>query len=140
MSADTPDRFESVLVALHPETSGRPLVDAAHRLLGGRGTLHLLSVLRVGEEETGGIDIARAEQALEQVATGARRDDVVVRWGVASTMGSTGEEIVDAARRLGVTAVVIGGSNRTRVGKFLMGSDAQAVLLTSPVPVLSVPR
>ncbi|WP_109472523.1 universal stress protein [Ornithinimicrobium cavernae] len=140
MSTPAPNHFDSVLVALPPGVAGRPLTDAASKLLAGQGTLHLLTVVRVGEEEAGGTAIARAEQALEQVTEYVRGDGVTVRWGVAATMGAPGAEIVSAAEQLGVAAIVIGGSNRTRVGKFLMGSDAQTVLLTSPVPVLSVPR
>jgi nucleotide-binding universal stress UspA family protein len=48
------------------------------------------------------------------------------------------EEIVAAAERLDARLVVIGLRRRTPVGKLLMGSTAQRVLLQAPCPVLAV--
>lgn len=48
------------------------------------------------------------------------------------------EEILDAAERHRADLVVIGLRRRTAVGKLLMGSTAQRVLLDSHCPVLSV--
>lgn len=48
------------------------------------------------------------------------------------------EEVVDAADELGAELLVIGMRRRTPVGKLLMGSTAQRILLTASVPVLAV--
>ena len=48
------------------------------------------------------------------------------------------EEIVEAAERLAAHLVVIGIRRRTPVGKLLMGSTAQRVLLQAHCPVLAV--
>lgn len=48
------------------------------------------------------------------------------------------EEIVRAAERLGAGLVVIGLRRRTAVGKLLLGSTAQRVLLQASCPVLAV--
>jgi nucleotide-binding universal stress UspA family protein len=48
------------------------------------------------------------------------------------------EEVVDLADELGAELIVIGLRRRTAVGKFLMGSTAQRILLDSHCPVLAV--
>ncbi len=48
------------------------------------------------------------------------------------------EEIITVARDVGAELVVIGLRHRTPVGKILMGSVAQEVLLGAPCPVLTV--
>jgi nucleotide-binding universal stress UspA family protein len=51
---------------------------------------------------------------------------------------SPGGELVQIAERVGADLVVIGLAKRTRVGKALLGSDAQRVLLSAACPVLSL--
>ncbi len=48
------------------------------------------------------------------------------------------EEILDAVTRLSAMLIVIGLRRRTPVGKLLMGSTAQRVLLQASCPVLAV--
>ncbi|AVZ75750.1 universal stress protein UspA [Streptomyces lunaelactis] len=48
------------------------------------------------------------------------------------------EEILDLAASSEVSLVVIGLRHRSAVGKLLMGSSAQRILLDSPCPVLAV--
>ncbi|UYQ77794.1 universal stress protein [Glutamicibacter sp. JL.03c] len=48
------------------------------------------------------------------------------------------EELIDLGNELDAQMIVIGVRSRSRVGKMLMGSDAQAVILGASVPVLSV--
>lgn len=48
------------------------------------------------------------------------------------------EEIVEIVEREDVSLVVIGIRHRTPVGKLIMGSNAQEILLRVPCPVLAV--
>jgi nucleotide-binding universal stress UspA family protein len=48
------------------------------------------------------------------------------------------EEVVQLAEELHAELVVIGLRHRTAVGKFLLGSTAQRILLDAPCPVLAV--
>jgi nucleotide-binding universal stress UspA family protein len=48
------------------------------------------------------------------------------------------EEVVDLADELGAELIVIGMRHRTAVGKFLLGSSAQRILLGARCPVLAV--
>ncbi len=48
------------------------------------------------------------------------------------------EEILDVVEEVGATLCVIGIRKRTAVGKMLLGSNANRILMESPCPVLSV--
>lgn len=47
-------------------------------------------------------------------------------------------DVLDVARELNADMVVIGIRRRTPVGKLVLGSNSQAILLESPIPVLAV--
>lgn len=48
------------------------------------------------------------------------------------------EEIIAAAEETGADCIVIGLRRRTPVGKLILGSNAQRILLDAPCPVLAV--
>ena len=48
------------------------------------------------------------------------------------------DEVVDLAEEVGAELVVIGLRRRTAVGKFLLGSTAQRILMHAPCAVLAV--
>jgi nucleotide-binding universal stress UspA family protein len=48
------------------------------------------------------------------------------------------EEILDVLAEVGATLCVIGIRKRTAVGKMLLGSNANRILMEAPCPVLSV--
>jgi nucleotide-binding universal stress UspA family protein len=48
------------------------------------------------------------------------------------------EEVVELADQVGAELIVIGMRHRTAVGKFLLGSTAQRILLDAHCPVLAV--
>ena len=50
----------------------------------------------------------------------------------------TSEEILTVAREVKAGLIIIGLRPRTAVGKLLMGSTAQRILMDAPVPVLAV--
>jgi nucleotide-binding universal stress UspA family protein len=51
---------------------------------------------------------------------------------------SAAEDLLDVAEEVGAELIVIGLRHRTAVGKLLMGSTAQSVLLRATCPVLAV--
>ncbi|MGD2061603.1 MAG: universal stress protein [Acidimicrobiia bacterium] len=53
--------------------------------------------------------------------------------------GEIGQALLDHVTEKDADFLAIGLKNRSRVGKFLMGSDVQQVLLATPCPVLGVP-
>lgn len=67
-------------------------------------------------------------------------DDSGVNYTLDHRVGGrgAGEEVVEAARALGATLVVIGLRRRSPTGKLLFGSNAQHILLDVACPVLAV--
>ena len=51
---------------------------------------------------------------------------------------SPGEDIVEFAKENQVEEIIVGVKRRSKVGKLLMGSTAQFVILQAPCPVVSV--
>jgi nucleotide-binding universal stress UspA family protein len=49
-----------------------------------------------------------------------------------------GEDLVRFAKENDVDLVVVGVKRRSKVGKLLMGSTAQFVIIKAPCPVLSI--
>ena len=63
-----------------------------------------------------------------------------VDWAlhVAGDDGSRADTLVELTRQVGADLLVVGSRRRTPIGKFLLGSTVQRVVLDAPVPVLVV--
>ena len=48
------------------------------------------------------------------------------------------EDLISVAQEVGASVIVIGLGRRTPVGKLILGSNAQRILLEAPCPVLAV--
>ena len=53
--------------------------------------------------------------------------------------GDVGQALLDHVAAEESDFLTLGLRNRSRVGKFLMGSDVQQILLSTPCPVLGIP-
>jgi nucleotide-binding universal stress UspA family protein len=83
---------------------------------------------------------ANAEE-LAAAETRLREQGIEVTVQQALSTGSTGDvagELLKAAAADDVGLIVLGLRRRSPVGKLILGSTAQRVLLESPVPVLAV--
>ncbi|MFC7133508.1 MULTISPECIES: universal stress protein [Salinibaculum] len=111
------------------------------------GTVHVLSVADTRnrfESPTSGLapgiwlsgERERAGEAIEQ-AVAALPDDVAIER--VQREGLPRSEIVDYAEEAGVDVVVMGTHGRTGIDHYLLGSVAERVVRTCPVPVVTVP-
>ena len=79
------------------------------------------------------------KELLERAGTRARAEGVEVEVATLDTLaGPVGEMITDDARASGADLIVMGTHGRRGVRRVVMGSDAELVVRTSPVPVLLV--
>ena len=83
-------------------------------------------------------EIAEGESALEYAKSvfedkGVNCENHLLVRGL-----SPGEDLIDFANAKGVDEIVIGVKKRSKVGKFLMGSTAQYVILNAKCPVVTV--
>ena len=125
-----------ILVGYVPTPEGEAALTAAAAEASLRGA----SVLLLNTSRGDAYVDARYADAGELAAAEAKlRDqgvDVVVRQAVGA--GDVAAELLKAATENEVGLIVIGLRRRSPVGKLILGSTAQRVLLESPVPVLAV--
>jgi len=83
-------------------------------------------------------EIRKAEKLLEEAKAEAERAGVACRTHLLIRGNSAGEDIVAFADENAIDLIVVGVKRRSRVGKILMGSSAQYVILKAGCPVLTV--
>jgi len=94
------------------------------------------SLVKAGDRELD--QITASEKGLEQAHTlfeqeGVRCDTHLLIRGLTS-----GEDLVQFAKENDIDEIIVGVKRRSKVGKLLMGSTAQYVILKSPCPVVSI--
>ncbi|MEN5072405.1 universal stress protein [Isoptericola cucumis] len=83
--------------------------------------------------------VSRPEEDREAVeAVEARLSDAGVSSRIVPGTGDLAEDLVRTAHGSGAELIVIGLRRRSPVGKLILGSGAQRILLEAPCPVLAV--
>ncbi|TDD51360.1 universal stress protein [Kribbella antibiotica] len=125
-----------ILVGYVPTAEGEAALDAAGREASLRGASVLLLNTSRGDAY---IDARYANEAeLETASAKLREHGVEVTIQQAVSNGDVAGELLKAAAAEDVGLIVLGLRRRSPVGKLILGSTAQRVLLESPVPVLAV--
>jgi nucleotide-binding universal stress UspA family protein len=70
------------------------------------------------------------DRSIPATVTLADSKGLDVRW--------LARDLIDLVHTIEPDVVVVGVKRRTSVGKFLLGSNAQRIIIDSPVPVLAV--
>jgi nucleotide-binding universal stress UspA family protein len=83
-------------------------------------------------------DITEAEKLLEWAKSLFEENEVACDTHLLIRGLTPGEDIVEFARENQVDEIIVGVKRRSKVGKLLMGSTAQYVILQAPCPVVSV--
>lgn len=125
----------TVVVGYVPKPEGHAAVRAAVAEARLRSaSLLVVSSHRGGSEETE----AAAERELDAVRT--LLDESGVAYEVRQLGGGfePAEDLLSIAESSGADLIVIGLRRRSPVGKLILGSNAQRILLDAPCPVLAV--
>jgi nucleotide-binding universal stress UspA family protein len=80
----------------------------------------------------------RIDAAVEQVAERARERGLDVRVRQLVRDADPASDLISVAEEENADLIVIGLRRRSPVGKLILGSNAQSVLLDAPCPVLAV--
>lgn len=127
----------SVAVVTSDSPEGREALVRAVEEAKLRG-LELIALTVVDANSVTEEDREATTLATQQVLTGRGISDAEFSVRVEPDAGDPAGAIVDLVADTGASLLVIGSRRRSAVGKFLMGSTVQRVLLDSPVPVLVV--
>ena len=129
----------TVAVAHQASATSRVALAEAAREAIFRGTdlavLHVVDSLDADRAEAYRLGIS---DEIERVVDAAHSEDV--RWNLhlRTASGDLAHRILALADEVGAQMLVIGARRRSPVGKALMGSVAQTVILDSRIPVLVV--
>ena len=149
-AAKTPiPTVRTVLVATDFSGLGNAAVPHAYSLVGGGGTVELVHVHERGlstpaylYDQSGGALSPKAraeiEQNLEALIPDAASDRGIATHPTVIDGGQAAEEILSAARRLGVDVIVLSSHGRQGLSRALLGSVAEKVLRGAEIPVYVV--
>ena len=130
--------IEKVLIGIKPGTDGEALFPMLRELTPAPRSVHLVTLVRVGSDGDEPDRLGAAERALEKVADVLRAEGYTVETTTAFNAVAAGGQLSDIADDARADLMIIGMAKRSRVGKALVGSDAQSVLISAPCPVVCV--
>lgn len=125
----------NLMIALKPDADPTPLIELGTMLSQPPSKIRLVTLVTVRTEDDERQRIALAEQQV--AAAAAILTDAGYQTATEARVNaySVGRELTHLAEEHDIDLLVIGLGKRSRVGKALLGSDAQTVLLTAPCPV-----
>lgn len=126
-----------ILVGYTPTPEGVAALDfaTAHAKLAGAA----LTVLNTGKDGNYADPVFASAQDIDAVEAGLAAAQVEYEIRRPNDGLDAANSILGTAEDVGADLLVIGLRRRSAVGKLIAGSTAQAVLLRSTVPVVSVP-
>jgi len=140
--------YPNVLVAVDGSGASERGLEEAIRLVkaqGGKLTiLHVVDDLATAASGYCSDDAikhmqANGKQILDGATAAARAAGVAAEADLVECVGGrTSGFIVEAAKQSGASLIVLGTHGRRGLRRWVMGSDAEEVVRTSPVPVLLV--
>ncbi|HKK91749.1 MAG TPA: universal stress protein [Desulfobacteraceae bacterium] len=127
-----------ILVGYKGTNVGKDLLEiAVKHARAFEGDVLVMTSMPGGEQSTKK-EIVQAEKNLEEAK--AYFDSLGIKSNTHLLVRGfhAGEDIVHFARENSVDEIIMGVRSRSKVGKLIFGSTAQAVILQAPCPVLTV--
>lgn len=126
----------TILVAYVPRPEGQAALDKGIEIASRRkARLVVVNTSPGGSKEYPSMADARDVERIEKLLSESGIDATFKQFVRGK---STIEEIEEMVDSLQISLVIIGLRKRTPIGKLLLGSVAQAILLSVPCPVLAV--
>lgn len=127
-----------ILVGYDGSNSAKDALNLAksHAKALGASVEVVTSMQKGTEAERKGIE--QAERGLEFAKSLFEEDNIACNTHLLIRGLSAGEDIVDFAKENKVDEIIVGVKRRSKVGKLLMGSTAQYVILQAHCPVVTV--
>ena len=100
-------------------------------------TVLIVTVMSEGMEKDQEL-IIQAETALEKAKIHFDNKEIPCETHLLIRGIDSGDDLVNFAKETQADEIIIGVKNRTKVGKLLLGSTAQGVVLNAPCPVVTM--
>ena len=134
-----------IVVAYTPRPESRAALEAAvDEARRSDARLHLVRILGQGPSDNPSQTrawvkkVGQTTEEIHSLAEQLRADGLEVTYDVEPVSTAAAEHVLDVAGRLGADLIVIGLRRRSPVGKLVMGSVSQEILLGAECPVLAV--
>lgn len=128
----------TIVVGYVPTREGR----AALRRAGEEATAHGVDLVVVTSERTTANAASEENRDFEARLAQVKSDLETAQLGVEVSSGASAQDVsdnlLDVADQRNAAAIVIGLRRRSPVGKLILGSAAQRILLEASCPVLAV--
>jgi nucleotide-binding universal stress UspA family protein len=121
----------TIILAYVEDTEG----DAAARAAVAESLLRAEQLIAVSAVRNQTLDLQQVRQHLEAIAPEAAGLDIAV---VTPDLHDPSDAIIQEAQRENASLIVVGLHRRSRVGKVILGSTAQRILLEATCSVLAV--
>lgn len=128
--------FNNVVVGLKEGLDAGPLLDLVRHITAESAKIHLVTLVRVGAKDDELKRLTQAERELRIHATQLRKSGYGASSEAGFIVAGAAMDLLSIAKKRETELIVIGLAKRSRVGKALIGSDAQRVLLGAHCPVL----
>lgn len=128
----------SIVVGFVPTKEGKAALDRAVEEAKLRRTSLVVINSNRGGREFDGDHNYRAEEELERLQDQVRSEGVEVEVRQLVRGKEPSEDLIAVADETGADLIVIGLRRRSPVGKLILGSNAQRILLDAPCAVLAV--
>lgn len=127
----------TIAVARNDSAEGRAALEHAAREATFQGVP--LAVLHVfGDGGAREADDSALRDEIQQSLDAAGQHDLDWTLHTAEEDTSRAAAVIELAEQVGADLLVVGSRRRTPIGKFLLGSTVQRIVLDAPVPVLVV--
>jgi nucleotide-binding universal stress UspA family protein len=102
-----------------------------------KAQVHVATSMATGTESQQK-EIKDAESGLDWIKEKFETDGIPCKTHLLIRGFSPGEDLVKFAEEMQVGEIIVGAKRRSRVGKLLLGSTSQYVILNAPCPVLTI--